>query len=265
MFFPFSKSSILIPGEVRISEFNLVACPKWSIIVQMEYQTQSIFDIIGPIMVGPSSSHTAGVLKLAHMAAIIFQDPIEYSEITFYGSLAYTHKGHGSDKAAIAGILRMAMDDENIENSFTIALQKGLQYKFHTVYDPPDDFHPNTLGIILKNSQKKMLIQGASLGGGNIEIHNIDGYEVSLTGEFDSLMVWHHDEVGVIARVCAIMATHRINIASITSHRREKGEEALLVAQVDAQITTAILDEINLFEPIYRVLYVPRTASDNIQ
>ncbi len=223
----------------------------------MNDQNCSLFDIMGPVMVGPSSSHTAGVLKLARMARFIMSDPIKKAEIVFYGSLAYTQKGHGSDKAVIAGLLGMDMDDEDIGQSFEIAALQQLEFRFVSNFELPEHFHPNTMTLILETAHKKMEIRGASIGGGNIEVQNIDDYEVSLSGDYETLLVWHHDVIGVIARVSESLARHSINIAAITSHRKEKGEEALLVIQVDSEVGSHIQDEIKSFHSVYRVLYIP--------
>ncbi len=230
----------------------------------MNSQNKSLFDIMGPVIIGPSSSHTAGVLKLAQLSKIIFQSPLTRASIIFYGSLAHTGKGHGSDRAVIAGLLGMAMDDENIANSFELAHHQKLEFEIKNIYECPDNYHSNTVQFTLANQSRCMTIRGASLGGGYVEVQDIDGYEVSLAGESPTLVVWHHDEIGVIARVSQTLANHGINIAALTSHRREKGEEALLVIKVDTCITDEILETLKDFSAVYRVLYIPGILSGEI-
>lgn len=197
---------------------------------------RSTFDIIGPIMIGPSSSHTAGAVRLGLMARAILGEEIKAIQIKLYGSFAETYKGHGTDRALIAGIMGFKPDDERIRNSLQIATEQGIDYDFIKVQ--LEDAHPNTAIIELTGiSERKVIVQGASIGGGNIIISMIDSYEVSLSGKYPSVIIVHQDMPGVVNGVTAALARYNINIAYMKVSRSEKGAEALMNIEVDDVIT----------------------------
>lgn len=191
-----------------------------------------VFDIIGPIMIGPSSSHTAGAVRIGLMARKILGEEAIKAEICFHGSFAQTYRGHGTDRAIIAGILGFSADDERIKSALDIAYAQGLCYVFNTV--ELDGAHPNTAVICLTGrSGRRSRIVGSSVGGGNILISNIDGYEVELAGKYHTLISVHRDKPGVITKVTSILAEYGINVAFMRVSRKIRGEEALMMIEAD--------------------------------
>jgi L-serine dehydratase len=249
----------------------------------MPKENVPLFEIFGPVMIGPSSSHTAGVARIAFLARKLFGPPPERALIRFYGSLASTWKGHGSGDAVVAGLLGNPPEDERLYRGRELLEElrkegKGFDVQIHQVNELPPSWHPNTLSIELsgkpevpaassataslpggaeKQAGGRLTIRGSSIGGGSIRIDEIDGYRVNLSGELEAVLVLHHDEIGVIAQVSRILAAGRINIAGTSSLRREKGEEALLVVETDSPIPSGILGQIEALAPIYRVMRVP--------
>jgi len=234
----------------------------------MSKDNVSIFDILGPVMIGPSSSHTAGVARIAFLARKMFARKPDHALVKFYGSLSSTWRGHGSDKAAIAGLLGIPPEDERLAHGEALlaeaqAAGEGFSIELKPMDDLPATWHPNTLVIELeaKASQgalsRKLRLRAASVGGGSIRIEEIDGYRVNLSGELDALLVLHHDEIGVIAIVSHMLAANRINIAGTSSHRKEKGDEALLVVETDGSLPPSVVQQIEGLPPIYAVISVP--------
>lgn len=203
---------------------------------------RGVFDIIGPIMIGPSSSHTAGAVRIGLMARkILGEEPVQ-ATIELHGSFAQTYKGHGTDKAIIAGIMGFATDDERIKDALSIADSKGLKYQINTI--DLGDAHPNTAVIYLIGEAGRMSkLVGASIGGGNIRITNIDEYEVELTGQYHTLISIHHDRPGVITKVTSILAKYKINVAFMRVSRKSRGAEALMIIEVDESISDDVLEE----------------------
>jgi L-serine dehydratase len=229
-----------------------------------------LFEIFGPVMIGPSSSHTAGVARIAFLSRKMFSPVPEQAPvrvlIRFYGSLAATWKGHGSGDAVIAGLLGIPPEDERLFRGRAILedLQReGRGFEAHIIpeYESHPAWHPNTLCIELFGEpgqpESHLSIRASSIGGGSIRIDEIDGYTVNLSGELEAILVLHHDEIGVIAEVSHILAAGRINIASTSSLRKEKGDEALLVVETDSPIPVEITGKIQALSPVYRVIRVP--------
>ncbi|GAB1483444.1 L-serine ammonia-lyase, iron-sulfur-dependent subunit beta [Treponema sp.] len=228
----------------------------------MSKDTVSIFDILGPVMIGPSSSHTAGVARIAFLARKMFAGKPDQALVKFYGSLASTWRGHGSDKAAIAGLLGIPPEDERLARGAALleeakAAGEGFTIELNPIHDLPSTWHPNTIVIELEAKGHKQRMRAASVGGGSIRIEEIDGYRVNLSGALDALLVLHHDEIGVIAIVSHMLAANRINIAGTSSHRKEKGDEALLVVETDGPIPLSVVQQIEGLPPIYTVIKVP--------
>lgn len=194
-----------------------------------------VFDIIGPIMIGPSSSHTAGAVRIGKYARSILGTTPIFALIRFSGSFAKTYKGHGTDKAMIAGILGMETDDARIPISMEIAEKMGLEFTFEKT--EIDGAHPNTAEIILKDAEgKEILVRGTSIGGGNIIINKINNTVVSISGKSDTLIVPHEDVPGMIAVVTKILAENDVNIHGFSLCRDHKGGIAVMTIEIDGGI-----------------------------
>ncbi len=196
----------------------------------------SVFDIIGPRMTGPSSSHTAGAVRIAFIARRLVGEEISRVHFTLYGSFAETGRGHGTDKALIGGILGFMPDDERIRNAYEIAKEQGIGVDF-TFSDEPAD-HPNTVKIELWDVHDRMMeVVGRSVGGGNILITEINEQGVELSGEYPTLIVSHRDEPGVIAEVSHVLAQLNINIAFMRVFRHGRGRDAYMCIETDTPVT----------------------------
>ena len=226
----------------------------------------SLYEIFGPVMIGPSSSHTAGVARIAWLARKMFGAVPDKVIIRFYGSLAATWKGHGSADAVIAGLLGIHPEDEDLcrgrEKLRALQAQgQGFTEEIVAMPDALHSWHPNTVVLELIGGQgqepENLIVRAASIGGGSICINEINGYQVELSGEFEAVLVLHHDEIGVIAKISHILASNNINIAATSSHRKEKGEEALLVVETDGKIPDSVISEIQALHPVFKVLWVP--------
>lgn len=201
-----------------------------------------VFDIVGPIMIGPSSSHTAGAVRLGLMARKILGEKVLKAGIQLHGSFAQTYRGHGTDKALIAGILGFAPDDERIVSALDIAKNQGVAYSFQTI--KLEDAHPNTAIIHLTGETGRVAkVCGASVGGGNIMITNINGYAVELTGEYPALITIHHDKPGVITQVTQILARYAMNIAFMRVSRQNRGESAMMIMELDDEPADEVIDD----------------------
>jgi len=227
----------------------------------MPDRTLGLLDIFGPIMIGPSSSHTAGVARLAFLARSIVQGPIDHARISFHGSLARTYKGHGSDKAAIAGLLGILPEDERLAFAPELARRQGLEVEIVPVYDSPARYHPNTAVFELSSGESRLRVRGASVGGGKVLLQSISGFQTAIDGTLDAILVLHRDEIGVIALVATLLAERGLNIAQMSSHRRDKGEEALLVVEVDGDVPVSVADDLARLKGILKVVRVPSIAS----
>lgn len=196
----------------------------------------SVFDIIGPRMTGPSSSHTAGAVRLAHVARHIAGMDVAEAAFTLYGSFAETGRGHGTDKALIAGVLGMEPDDERIKDAYRIA--REMQVPVSVEFSDESAAHPNTARIVITDSAgRRTEIVGESVGGGNILVTEINGLDVEFTGEYPTLIIQHTDQPGVIAEVSHVLAQLNINIAFMRVFRHGKGEDAYMTIETDQPVT----------------------------
>lgn len=227
----------------------------------MDDRVPSILDMLGPIMIGPSSSHTAGVARIAFAARRIFSAHPDWARLSFYGSLARTFRGHGSDKAAVGGLLGIRQDDERLAFSFELARREGLDVEIVPIFDGPARYHPNTLVVELRGEGRRLRLRGASVGGGEIRLQSINGFHTDLDGSLDAILVLHLDEVGVIAKVSRVLADFGYNIAQISSHRRDKGDEALLVAEVDGSVSVSLLEALRAIPAARDVVHIPSIRS----
>ena len=174
-----------------------------------------IFDILGPIMIGPSSSHTAGAVRIGRMARTLLGEKPVKADIGLYGSFAETGKGHGTDRALVAGLLGMRPDDLRIPESFTVAAEEGLTFTIHPV--ELREAHPNTAVLTVESADgRKLELQAASTGGGRIRVDRLDGVEVSFTGIFNTLVVRHQDVAGELSRILNELSVSGVNIANMS-------------------------------------------------
>lgn len=215
----------------------------------MKYR--SVFDIIGPIMIGPSSSHTAGAARIGKVARSLFRRQPEWVDIHLYGSFAKTYKGHGTDVAIIGGILDFETDDERIIHSIKIAEADGMVIRFLEEDAVPD--HPNTVKIRMGDEKGEMEMVGISIGGGKIEIIELNGFVLKLSGQHPAILVEHTDKFGAIANVATVLATREINIGHMEVSRKEMGKKALMTIEVDQNIEDTVLDEIEKLPSILAV------------
>lgn len=218
----------------------------------MKYK--SVFDIIGPIMIGPSSSHTAGAARIGRVARSLFGRKPKYATISFYGSFAKTYRGHGTDVAIVGGILDYDTFDTRIVDALTIAKQEGIKVKM-TAEDAITD-HPNTARVIIGDETDRIEVVGISIGGGKIEIIELNGFELRLSGNHPALLIVHNDKYGAIAGVANILAKHEINIGHMEVSRKEKGKEALMVIEIDQNADEIIINELNSLPIVQQVVKI---------
>lgn len=215
-----------------------------------------VFDIVGPIMIGPSSSHTAGAARMGRMARIILGEQPAEAVIELHGSFAQTYRGHGTDKALAAGLMDYSADDPRIKDALTIAAQSGLKLVFRTAN--LGSVHPNTALFHLTGvSGRQVDVAGASVGGGNIRMTRIDGYDVDLTGEYYTLISVHRDTPGVIALITSILADENVNIAFMKVSRKERGLQALALIEADHAISERALAAVQKVPAVDRAFLIP--------
>lgn len=204
----------------------------------------SVFEVIGPNMVGPSSSHTAGAASIARLAWKMTHEKIKRVKFTLYGSFAQTYKGHGTDRALLGGMMGFETDDERIRDSFEIAEKEGLEFSF--VADTIEtEVHPNTVDMEIEDVTGRILtVRGESVGGGKVRLTRINGVKVLFTGEYHSLIVIHKDHPGVISKVTANLGECHVNIAYLRVYRENKGGIAYMIIESDEEITQDIVDKI---------------------
>ncbi|MCK9170635.1 MAG: L-serine ammonia-lyase, iron-sulfur-dependent subunit beta [Treponema sp.] len=221
----------------------------------------SIFDILGPIMVGPSSSHTAGAVRIGLMARLLLKQKPVYADVGLSGSFAATYHGHGTDRAITAGLLGMQPDDIRIPSSLQIAQEQGLRIFFAAIDLP--DAHPNTAVLtLLGDGGNRMVIQASSIGGGRIMINKIDGIDVNFNAEMPTLIVHNSDQPGHVAHVTTLLSKNKINIASMQLYRNERGGYAVMVVETDQRIPHAIINDIEKFDGVIKVTYVNGGTED---
>lgn len=215
----------------------------------MKYK--SVFDIIGPIMVGPSSSHTAGAARIGRVARKLFGWQPKRADITFYGSFAKTYQGHGSDVATVAGILDFDTSDLRLKHSLSLAEQAGIEVVL-TTSDVLTE-HPNTARIRLSDDQKQVELVGVSIGGGKIEVLELNGFSFQLGFDTPTLLVLHEDRFGMIAAVAKVLTEHRINVGFMEVSRHERGSRALMAIETDSTVSPEVLEKIRQIPHIFDV------------
>ena len=210
----------------------------------------NVFDIIGPIMIGPSSSHTAGAVRLGQIARKILGEDVVQARTELSGSFARTYRGHGTDKAIIAGIMGMQADDPRIRFSPEIAKQEGIQVEI--TEGEIENAHPNTVEIALKGtSGQNISLRGSSIGGGNILVTRLNGMEVSLTGQNATLIILHKDAPGTIASVTDLISDYGANICNFRLARKSKGGQAVMTIETDGNFEEELNEEIRKLPNIY--------------
>lgn len=216
----------------------------------------SVFDVMGPNMIGPSSSHTAGAARIGFLAQKMINGPLKKVEFTLYGSFARTYKGHGTDRALLGGIMGFSTDDMRIRNSFEIADHNGLAFSF-TPNEIETDVYPNTVDIHMINEKnQEMTVRGESLGGGKVRIVKINSVQVDFTGEYSAVIVTHQDKPGVVAYITKCLSDRNVNIAFMRLFRESKGEIAYTIVESDGHLPEDIDDTIRLNQNIHEVMIV---------
>lgn len=216
-------------------------------------QFRSVFDVIGPVMIGPSSSHTAGAARIGKMVREIFGELPDQVDILLYESFAKTYRGHGTDIALVGGLLGMGPDDDRLATSLKLAHEAGVEVCFVPKKDPAD--HPNQVTMRLKKGERKLSITGVSIGGGNIQITEINGFKVTLNPGVPTLIISHKDQTGAAANVTRIFQKHNINIAIMNITRENRGGNAMMLIEVDSPNVVDCLDEIKSLEEIQAVTF----------
>ena len=222
----------------------------------------NIFDMMGPVMVGPSSSHTAGAARIGNMGRTLLGEEVARADIGLYGSFAETGYGHGTDRALLAGLLGMKPDDLRIPNAYEEANRAGMAYSFRTV--ELRDAHPNTALLELTGkSGKKLTLQASSIGGGAIVVNKIDGIDVNFTGDFNTLIVRNQDESGSVAAITSILSQVHINVANMSVNRHRRGGDALMFIETDQHIKPRQVEFLSELPGILSVTYYDKEDDED--
>ena len=213
---------------------------------------QSVFDIIGPVMIGPSSSHTAGAVRIGKIVSSIFGEKPKEVEFQLFNSFAKTYRGHGTDLALVAGILGMDTDDPRIPDSLKIAHERGIRIVW-SIQKESNAPHPNTTTITVKNDHKTISVTGISIGGGNIQVTELNGFAISLNMNTPTIIIVHQDVPGMIAHVTEALSRYDINIAQMNVTREKAGEKAIMIIEVDSRSCEAAIDDIRKIPHLHNV------------
>lgn len=219
-------------------------------------EKSSVFDMIGPIMIGPSSSHTAGVVRIARAALKLLGGIPNLAEITFYNSFASTYEGHSSDRAIIAGLMDFKTDDKRIKESLELAKEQGLAYTFKSVGNA-STLHPNTIKLVLKKGDQTIEVIGESRGGGMINIAEVNGFKADFTTNLHTIVITAEDVKGSIAFLANVLAHDDCNIATMSVSRKGKNDLACLVIEMDSGLKAVTLAYIKSLSWIKEVIYIP--------
>ncbi len=215
----------------------------------------SIFDIMGPIMVGPSSSHTAGAVRIGRVARRLMGSLPVRAKIALHGSFAATGAGHGTDRAIVAGLLDMTPDDPHIPFSFQLALEAGMAVELCRV--ELRDAHPNPAVLTLTaGSGSTLTLSASSLGGGRIRVNAIDGMDASFSGAFPTLIIRNEDRPGIVAEVSLVLSRHGVNIADMQLYRDRRGGLAVMVMEFDAPLPPPLREELSHLDGVVRCTYL---------
>lgn len=213
------------------------------------------FDIIGPVMVGPSSSHTAGAVKIGNISRKLLGAPVRKADIFFHGSFLATGKGHGTDRALVAGLLGFSVDDSRIPDAFRYADEAGMEYRLSGI--DLGDVHPNSVKLLLSgNGGEKIEIVAASVGGGAIRVTQIDGLPANFSGDYPTLVVNNLDQPGHVTEITSMLSHKSINIATMQLYRSSKGGHAVIVLECDQEVPDAAIRWLSHLEGILKVTYL---------
>jgi L-serine dehydratase len=219
-------------------------------------EKSSVFDMIGPVMIGPSSSHTAGVVRIARAALKLLGGIPEEAEITFYNSFARTYEGHGSDRAIIAGLLDFKTDDVRIKDSLSLAEKQGLVYRFKSIGNA-STLHPNTIRLNLRKGEKLIEVVGDSRGGGMINIAEVDGFKADFSANLHTIIITASDTKGSIAFIASVLAHDDCNIATMSVSRKGRNDMACLVIEMDSGIKPVTLSYLQSLSWVNQITYIP--------
>jgi L-serine dehydratase len=219
-------------------------------------EKSSVFDMIGPVMIGPSSSHTAGVVRIARTSLKLLGGIPEEADIIFYNSFARTYEGHGSDRAIIAGLLDFRTDDKRIKDSLDLAKANGLTYHFKSIGNA-SALHPNTIRLNLRLKDKKIEVLGESKGGGVINIAEVNGFKADFTASLHTLVIFAADVKGSIAFLANVLAHDDCNIATMSVSRKGKNDLACLVIEMDSGVKPVTLEYVRSLSWVKEVIYIP--------
>lgn len=212
-------------------------------------KTKTLFDVIGPVIIGPSSSHTAGAVRIGLIAGKIYGKKPKTVRFILYNSFAKTGKGHGTDKGLLGGVMGFNVDDERIKNAFKYALKTGIEFFFENREDY--NRHPNSVDIIFDDGEMK--ISGNSVGAGEVLVNKINNYSFNISGDYPTLILIYKDKPGMVYRVSALIQGQDVNIASMHCDRNAKGEEASMGISLDSPLPEYIINELNKIDEIYLI------------
>lgn len=220
-------------------------------------EKSSVFDMIGPVMIGPSSSHTAGVVRIAKAAIKILGHIPQQADITFYNSFARTYEGHGSDRAIIAGLLDFDTDDKRIKDALDHAPTHGLHYHFKSIGNA-SALHPNSIKLKLKYAERTIDVLGESRGGGMINIAEINGFKADFSASLHTLVIFADDVKGSIAFIANVLAHDDCNIATMSVSRKGKNDLACQVIEMDSGIKAVTFQYLQSLSWVKEVIYIPQ-------
>ena len=216
-----------------------------------------LFDILGPITIGPSSSHTAGAVRIGLACRLLLGGEVKKAQVTFYGSFAETYKGHGTDKAVIGGLLGYNTDNEKIRESPLLAEFRGMNVEIDTAEEPK--YHPNTVVIKAANAQQKQIkLRGASVGGGAIRLKEINGFEVDVSCSYDTLIIFHKDLPGVLADIAHILSSSGYNIGNLHLARARREGDVITVVETDVPVDKATVAQFKTVQSVSDVVSLPK-------
>jgi L-serine dehydratase len=220
-------------------------------------EKSSVFDMIGPVMIGPSSSHTAGVVRIGLAAYKILGGQPDAAEITFYNSFARTYEGHGSDRAILAGLMNFQTDDKRIKEAIDLAGKGNLKYTFKSVGNA-STLHPNSVRLVLQNGERKIEVLGESKGGGIINIAEVNGFKADFSANLHTAIIFADDVKGSIAFIASVLAHDDCNIATMSVSRKGKNDLACQVIEMDSGIKPVTFEYLRSLSWVNEVIYIPQ-------